>query len=137
MNKLGENTVQIDCDVIQADGGTRTASITGAYIALADAIATMLKAGAIKENPIVQQIAAISVGVFEGTPVLDLDYPEDSKAETDMNVVMGSNGGFIEVQGTAEAAPFARAQLNAMLDLAEKGIGELFEEQSKAFTAEV
>jgi ribonuclease PH len=137
MNKLGENTVQIDCDVIQADGGTRTASITGAYIALADAIATMLKAGAIKENPIVQQIAAISVGVFEGTPVLDLDYPEDSKAETDMNVVMGSNGGFIEVQGTAEAAPFARAQLNAMLDLAEKGIGELFEEQSKALTAEV
>ncbi len=137
MNKLGENTVQIDCDVIQADGGTRTASITGAYIALADAIATMLKAGAIKENPIVQQIAAISVGVFEGTPVLDLDYPEDSKAETDMNVVMGSNGGFIEVQGTAEAAPFARAELNAMLDLAEKGIGELFEEQSKALTAEV
>jgi ribonuclease PH len=137
MNKLGENTIQIDCDVIQADGGTRTASITGAYIALADAIATMLKAGAIKENPIVQQIAAISVGVFEGTPVLDLDYPEDSKAETDMNVVMGSNGGFIEVQGTAEAAPFARAELNAMLDLAEKGIGELFEEQSKALTAEV
>ena len=137
MNKLGENTVQIDCDVIQADGGTRTASITGAYIALADAIATMLKAGAIKENPIVQQIAAISVGVFEGTPVLDLDYPEDSKAETDMNVVMGSNGGFIEMQGTAEAAPFARAELNAMLDLAEKGIGELFEEQSKALTAEV
>ena len=136
MNKLGENTIQIDCDVIQADGGTRTASITGAYIALADAIATMLKAGAIKENPIVQQIAAISVGVFEGTPVLDLDYPEDSKAETDMNVVMGSNGGFIEVQGTAEAAPFARAELNAMLDLAEKGIGELFEEQSKALTAE-
>ena len=137
MNKLGENTIQIDCDVIQADGGTRTASITGAYIALADAIATMLKAGAIKENPIVQQIAAISVGVFEGTPVLDLDYPEDSKAETDMNVVMGSNGGFIEVQGTAEAAPFARAELNAMLDLAEKGIGELFEEQSTALTAEV
>ena len=137
MNKLGENTIQIDCDVIQADGGTRTASITGAYIALADAIATMLKAGAIKENPIVQQIASISVGVFEGTPVLDLDYPEDSKAETDMNVVMGSNGGFIEVQGTAEAAPFARAELNAMLDLAEKGIGELFEEQSKALTAEV
>ena len=137
MNKLGENTIQIDCDVIQADGGTRTASITGAYIALADAIATMLKAGAIKENPIVQQIAAISVGVFEGTPVLDLDYPEDSKAETDMNVVMGSNGGFIEVQGTAEAAPFARTELNAMLDLAEKGIGELFEEQSKALTAEV
>ncbi|WP_372799603.1 ribonuclease PH [Litorivivens sp.] len=136
MNKLGENTIQIDCDVIQADGGTRTASITGAYIALADAIATMLKAGTINENPIVQQIAAISVGVFEGTPVLDLDYPEDSKAETDMNVVMGSNGGFIEVQGTAEAAPFARAELNAMLDLAEKGIGELFEEQSKALTAE-
>ena len=137
MEALGEHTIVIDCDVIQADGGTRTASITGAYIALADAIATMLKAGAIKENPIVQQIAASSVGVFEGTPVLDLDYPEDSKAETDMNVVMGSNGGFIEVQGTAEAAPFARAELNAMLDLAEKGIGELFEEQSKALTAEV
>ncbi|WP_372779912.1 ribonuclease PH [Litorivivens sp.] len=137
MNKLGENTIQIDCDVIQADGGTRTASITGAYIALADAIASMLKAGTVKENPIVQQIAAISVGVFEGTPVLDLDYPEDSKAETDMNVVMGSNGGFIEVQGTAEAAPFARTELNAMLDLAEKGIGGLFEEQSKALTAEV
>ncbi len=132
MTKLGENTVQIDCDVIQADGGTRTASITGAYVALADAIADMLEAGTIKSNPIVQQIAAISVGVYQGQPVLDLDYAEDSTAETDMNVVMGSNGGFIEVQGTAEAAPFARAELNGMLDLAEQGIAELFEMQTSA-----
>lgn len=130
MTKLGENTVQIDCDVIQADGGTRTASITGAYVALADAIAGMLEAGTIKTNPIIQQIAAISVGVYQGQPVLDLDYAEDSTAETDMNVVMGSNGGFIEVQGTAEAAPFARAELNGMLDLAEQGIAELFEMQT-------
>ncbi len=132
MTKLGENTVQIDCDVIQADGGTRTASITGAYVALADAIAGMLEAGTIKDNPIIQQIAAISVGVYQGQPVLDLDYAEDSTAETDMNVVMGSNGGFIEVQGTAEAAPFARTELNGMLDLAEQGIAELFEMQTSA-----
>ena len=134
MNKLGENTIQIDCDVIQADGGTRTASITGAYIALADAVAVLLENGRITENPIVQQVAAISVGVYEGCPVLDLDYPEDSSAETDMNVVMGSDGGFIEVQGTAEAAPFGRKALDAMLDLAEAGIAELFDAQAKALT---
>ncbi|WP_372760442.1 ribonuclease PH [Litorivivens sp.] len=132
MKKLGENTIQLDCDVIQADGGTRTASITGAYVALADAIASMLEAGTLKENPIVQQIAAVSVGVYQGQPVLDLDYAEDSTAETDMNVVMGSNGGFIEVQGTAEAAPFARQELNGMLDLAEQGIEELFAAQTAA-----
>lgn len=134
MNKLGEHTIQLDCDVIQADGGTRTASITGAYIALADAVATLLESGRITENPIVQQVAAISVGVYQGMPVLDLDYAEDSGADTDMNVVLGSQGGFIEVQGTAEAAPFARSELNAMLDLAESGITELFALQSKALT---
>ena len=134
MNKLGEHTIQLDCDVIQADGGTRTASITGAYVALADAVATLLESGRIADNPIVQQVAAISVGVYQGTPVLDLDYAEDSGADTDMNVVLGSRGGFIEVQGTAEAAPFARSELNAMLDLAEGGIAELFALQSKALT---
>ncbi len=134
MKKLGENTIQIDCDVIQADGGTRTASITGAYVALADAVTSLLESGRVTENPIVQQVAAISVGVYEGTPVLDLDYPEDSSADTDMNVVMGSDGGFIEVQGTAEAAPFGRDALNSMLDLAEAGINELFAAQARALT---
>ena len=134
LNKLGENTITIDCDVIQADGGTRTASITGAYVALVDAINVLKqdKNGAMKGNPLKHEIAAVSVGIYEGEPVLDLDYAEDSKAETDMNVIMTGNGGFIEVQGTAEGAPYTQDELNKMLDLAQKGIKELAEMQRKA-----
>ena len=134
LNKLGENTITIDCDVIQADGGTRTASITGAYVALVDAINVLKqdKNGAMKGNPLKHEIAAISVGIYEGEPVLDLDYAEDSKAETDMNVIMTGAGGFIEVQGTAEGAPYTQDELNKMLDLAQKGIKELAEIQRKA-----
>lgn len=134
LNKLGENTITIDCDVIQADGGTRTASITGAYVALTDAINVLKqdKNGAMKGNPLKFEIAAVSVGIYEGEPVLDLDYAEDSKAETDMNVVMTGQGGFIEVQGTAEGAPYSQDELNKMLDLAQKGIKELAELQRQA-----
>lgn len=134
LNKLGENTITIDCDVIQADGGTRTASITGAYVALIDAINVLKKDknGAMKGNPLKYEMAAISVGIYEGEPVLDLDYAEDSKAETDMNVIMTGTGGFIEVQGTAEGAPYSQDELNAMLDLAKKGISELIELQKQA-----
>lgn len=134
LNKLGENTITIDCDVIQADGGTRTASITGAYVALVDAINVLKqdKNGAMKGNPLKHEIAAVSVGIYEGEPVLDLDYAEDSKAETDMNVIMTGHGGFIEVQGTAEGAPYTQDELNKMLDLAQKGIKELAEMQRKA-----
>ena len=130
--KLGENTIVIDCDVIQADGGTRTASITGACVALADAITFMQKKKMIKETPIARMIASVSVGVYEGEAVLDLDYSEDSSAETDMNVVMGEDGGFIEIQGTAEGAPFSEAQFQAMLVLAKKGIAELLAAQKTA-----
>ncbi len=126
LKTLGENTLYIDCDVIQADGGTRTASITGACVALVDALRAMKQRGAIKKVPEVQMIAAISVGIYQGVPVLDLDYPEDSAADTDLNVVMTDKGGFIEVQGTAEAAPFSADDLNAMLALARKGTDELF-----------
>ncbi|MEZ5540384.1 MAG: ribonuclease PH [Pseudomonadales bacterium] len=130
--KLGENTIVIDCDVIQADGGTRTASITGACVALADAIAFMQKKKMIAENPLTRMIASVSVGVYEGEAVLDLDYPEDSSAETDMNVVMGEDGGFIEIQGTAEGQPFSEAQFQAMLSLAKKGIANLLAAQKAA-----
>ena len=123
--KLGERQIQIDCDVIQADGGTRTASITGAYIALADAINGLLAAGKLGENPLRQHVAAISVGIVDGVPLLDLDYEEDSGCETDMNVVMTGDGRFVEVQGTAEGVPFSREEMNALLALAEKGIAEL------------
>jgi len=123
---LGENTISLDCDVIQADGGTRTASITGAWVALSDAIHYLLEKKTITENPIHTQIASVSVGIFEGTPVLDLDYAEDSNAETDMNVVMNNEKGFIEVQGTAEGHAYSKDELNSMLTLAEKGISELF-----------
>lgn len=126
LKTLGENTLYIDCDVIQADGGTRTASITGACVALVDALRLMKQRGAIKKVPTVQMIAAISVGMYLGEPVLDLDYIEDSSADTDLNVVMTDKGGFIEVQGTAEAAPFSPEDLNAMLLLAKKGVDELF-----------
>jgi ribonuclease PH len=118
--------------VIQADGGTRTASITGAYVALADAVSTLLAKKLITENPLKQAVAAISVGVYKGTPVLDLDYIEDSDCDTDMNVVMTADGGFVEIQGTAEGEPFAREAMNAMLDLAAGGIGELLAMQTKA-----
>lgn len=134
LNKLGENTITIDCDVLQADGGTRTASITGAYVALMDAIAFLKKDknGALKGNPIKHQVAAVSVGIYKGTPVLDLDYAEDSKAHTDMNVVMTEKGGFVEVQGTAEGEPYTEEELNAMLALASKGISEITAAQSQA-----
>ena len=130
--KLGENTIIVDCDVIQADGGTRTASITGACVALADAIAFMQKKKMIADNPITRMIASVSVGVYQGEAVLDLDYPEDSSAETDMNVVMGADGGFVEIQGTAEGAPFSEIQFQAMLTLAKKGIAELLAAQKAA-----
>ncbi len=127
LDKLGENTITIDCDVLQADGGTRTASITGSYIALIDAINELKKDknGALKGNPIKNQVAAISVGIYKGQAVLDLDYAEDSSAETDMNVVMTETGGFVEVQGTAEGAPYTQDELTSMLALAKKGIEEL------------
>jgi len=132
LEKLGERSVHIDCDVIQADGGTRTASITGAYVALHDAISTLLTSGKITENPLKQAVAAISVGVYKGLPVLDLDYIEDSDCDTDMNVVMTADGGFVEIQGTAEGEPFARDTMNSMLDLAASGIGELLTLQKTA-----
>ena len=135
MKKLGENTIVIDCDVIQADGGTRTASITGACVALADAISVMQKKKMISENPIVRMIASVSVGMYEGEAVLDLDNPEDSNAETDMNVVMGEDGGFIEVQGTAEGQPFSAEQFEAMLALAKKGIADLVKAQKTALAS--
>ncbi|NND82187.1 MAG: ribonuclease PH [Gammaproteobacteria bacterium] len=132
LGKLGENSITLDCDVIQADGGTRTASITGAYVALADAITGMVNQGLLTESPIDRQIASVSVGIFDGRPVLDLDYPEDSSAETDMNVIMDNNGHYIEVQGTAEGAPFSSDEMAAMLALADKGIKELIALQSAA-----
>lgn len=125
LEALGERQIIIDCDVIQADGGTRTASISGAYVALCDAIQTLLDAKTIKRDPLMGQLASVSVGIYKGTPVLDLDYAEDSNAETDMNVVMNNAGHFIEIQGTAEGHAYSREEMNAMLDLAEKGINEI------------
>jgi serine/threonine protein phosphatase PrpC len=132
---LGERTVTIDCDVLQADGGTRTAAITGGFVALADAIDTLLKRRAISANPLHGQVAAVSVGIYRGTPVLDLDYAEDSNAETDMNVVMNSGGAFVEVQGTAEGHAFRRHELDQMLDLAASGIARLHAAQLSARAA--
>ncbi|MBL4772786.1 MAG: ribonuclease PH [Alcanivoracaceae bacterium] len=129
LKALGERVITVDCDVIQADGGTRTASITGAYVAMVDAIDTLLKGGIINKNPIFGQLAAVSVGIYAGEAVLDLDYPEDSCAETDMNVVMNDAGHFIEVQGTAEGHAFRRDEMNQMLDLAEAGIKQLLSAQ--------
>ncbi len=129
--KLGERTITVDCDVIQADGGTRTASISGAWVALSDAIQGLIDGGDLAQNPIECQVAAISVGIYRGNPVLDLDYAEDSEADTDMNIVMNSHGGFIEVQGTAEAAAFTDQELNAMLVLARSGINRIFELQQQ------
>ena len=133
--QLGERTVHLDCDVIQADGGTRTASITGAFVALHDAVGMMLKKQLIARSPIRDFVAAVSVGVHQGIPMLDLDYIEDSQCDTDMNVVMTGNGGLVEVQGTAEGAPFSRSEMEAMLDLAEKGIRELVAAQKTALKA--
>jgi ribonuclease PH len=132
MGALGERTIQLDCDVIQADGGTRTAAITGAFVALHDALSLLKSRGLIEALPLKDFIAAISVGVFEGVPVLDLDYAEDSNCDTDMNVVMTGSGGLVEVQGTAEGVPFTRTQMSALLDLAEKGVGELIRAQKRA-----
>jgi ribonuclease PH len=129
---LGERTVQIDCDVIQADGGTRTASITGAFVALHDAISVLHGRRLVAAWPVQDFVAAVSVGIYEGTPVLDLDYAEDSACETDMNVVMTGSGGIVELQGTAEAHPFSRAELDAMVDLAAAGIRRLVDVQRAA-----
>jgi len=131
LEKLGEFTITLDCDVIQADGGTRTASITGAYVALVDAIQYMLDKKLIKESPIHSQLASISVGIYENQPVLDLDYIEDSNAETDLNVVMDDSLKFIEIQGTAEGISFSQTELNAMLDLAKTGIKNLLDVQQQ------
>jgi ribonuclease PH len=135
LKALGERTITVDCDVLQADGGTRTAAITGGFVALADAIDTLIKRRALSANPIHGQVAAVSVGIFRGIPVLDLDYAEDSNAETDMNVVMNSGGAFVEVQGTAEGHAFRRHELDRLLDLASHGIAQLHEAQQSARTA--
>lgn len=132
LKKLGEFTITIDCDVIQADGGTRTASITGGCVALVDALHYLQRNKKIKSDPLRRLVSSVSVGVYKGNPVVDLDYAEDSNADTDLNVVMTDDGGLIEVQGTAEKAPFSRSELNAMLDLAEGAGATLFEQQRKA-----
>jgi len=135
MDKLGENTIHLDCDVIQADGGTRTASITGAYVAMVEAIRNVTEKGLIKTDPLLGKVASVSVGIFKGTPILDLDYDEDSNAETDMNVVMNDSGAFIEVQGTAEGHPFNKEELDSMLELARQGTEQLFEIQNQALAS--
>ena len=132
LEALGERTVQIDCDVLQADGGTRTASITGACVAAHDAFEKLIAEGKIARNPLREFVAAVSVGIYDGMPVLDLDYPEDSACDTDMNVVMTASGGFVEVQGTAEGTPFSRAEMDALLALAQKGIAQLIAAQKSA-----
>ncbi|MCX7183825.1 MAG: ribonuclease PH [Nitrosospira sp.] len=132
LGKLGERTIQIDCDVIQADGGTRTAGITGAFVALHDAVEKLLLRQLLETTPILDHVAAVSVGIYEGVPVLDLDYPEDSSCDTDMNVVMTGSLGLVEVQGTAEGVTFDRQELNAMLDLAQQGIQQLIALQKAA-----
>lgn len=135
MKGLGERTITLDCDVLQADGGTRTAAITGGYVALMDAVESLINRRLLKANPIHGQVAAVSVGIYNGVPVLDLDYAEDSAAETDMNVIMNNGGGFIEVQGTAEGHAFRRDELDELLNLAAKGIGELQSHQLTALSS--
>jgi ribonuclease PH len=132
LEKLGERSIHVDCDVIQADGGTRCASITGAFVAVQDAVNGLLARGLIAESPIRDAVAAVSVGIYEGQPVLDLDYPEDSRCDTDMNVVMTGAGHFVEVQGTAEGVPFSRSEMNTLLALAEQGIADLVRLQREA-----
>jgi ribonuclease PH len=132
LRALGERTIHLDCDVLQADGGTRTAAITGAFVAAHDAVSWLLAQGRISRSPIRDFVAAVSVGVVDGSPVLDLDYVEDSSCDTDMNVVMTGSGGFVEVQGTAEGVPFSRVEMNALLDLASHGIAQLVQAQRQA-----
>ncbi|HHI75955.1 MAG TPA: ribonuclease PH [Gammaproteobacteria bacterium] len=132
LEKLGPRTITLDCDVLQADGGTRTAAISGAFVALRDAIDRLLTEGLLDEDPVLQPVASVSVGIYQGTPVLDLDYAEDSSAETDMNVVMDASGRFIEIQGTAEGAPFSQEEMLAMLELARGGIAEIIAAQRAA-----
>jgi ribonuclease PH len=132
LRALGERTIHLDCDVLQADGGTRTAAITGAFVAAQDAVATLLAAGKLSVSPILTHVAAVSVGIVQGVPLLDLEYIEDSACDTDMNVVMTAEGHFVEVQGTAEGAAFSRREMDALLDLAAKGIGELVAMQREA-----
>ena len=132
LERLGARTINLDCDVIQADGGTRTASITGAFVAAHDAISKLIASGKIIESPITDFVAAISVGIHDGVPLLDLDYVEDSQCDTDMNIVMTGSRGLVEVQGTAEGVPFSRAEMDQLLDLAQNGIGELIAKQRKA-----
>ena len=134
LSALGERQLTIDCDVLQADGGTRTAAITGACVAVQDALGGLLRAGALERNPLREWVAAVSVGIHQGVPVLDLDYAEDVDCDTDMNVVMTASGGIVEVQGTAEGTPFSRAELDALLELADAGIRRLIELQNLAFT---
>jgi ribonuclease PH len=129
LTALDERTITLDCDVIQADGGTRTAAISGAWVALHDAVQGLLQNGSLERDPLIAQIAAVSVGIYLGEPVLDLDYAEDSSAETDMNVVMDGNGGFVEIQGTAEGQTFSRTEMNTMLDHAERGIRDILAAQ--------
>jgi ribonuclease PH len=136
LGKLGERTLHLDCDVLQADGGTRCASICGAYVAVADAVAGLLREGKLVDTPLTDSIAAVSVGVFNGQPVLDLDYEEDFGCDTDMNVVMTGSGGIVEVQGTAEGEPFSRATLDALIDLAAAGIVQITAAQQAALTAD-
>jgi ribonuclease PH len=135
LKALGERQITVDCDVIQADGGTRCASITGARVAVQDAIATLIRSGALKGSPLRDMVAAVSVGIYRGTPILDLDYAEDSSCETDMNVVMTGAGGFVEVQGTAEGTPFSRAELDTLLALAQQGIAQVVAEQKLALSS--
>ena len=132
LTALGERTIHLDCDVLQADGGTRTAAITGAFVAAHDAVTWLMAQGRIQASPIRDFVAAVSVGIVEGTPLLDLEYTEDSACDTDMNVVMTGSGGFVEVQGTAEGAPFSRAELDALLALASQGIATLVQAQKQA-----
>ena len=132
LERLGQRTIHLDCDVLQADGGTRTASITGAYVALADAVSFLIREKRLTASPVREAVAAVSVGVYQGLPVLDLDYAEDSTCDTDMNVVMTEGGGMIEIQGTAEGAPFSRSEMQSMLDLAQRGIGQLVAAQRSA-----
>jgi ribonuclease PH len=136
LKALGERTITIDCDVLQADGGTRTASITGGYVALADAVNKLVRTNVLRESPIHGQVAAVSVGIWAGQPVLDLDYAEDSEAETDMNVVMNNGGGFIEVQGTAEGHAFRRHELDELLNLAANGVGRLLAHQLEVLSTD-
>ena len=137
LKALGERQITLDCDVLQADGGTRCASITGAWLALNDACEQLVAQGKLATNPLLDHVAAVSVGIYKGIPVLDLDYPEDSACDTDMNVVMTGSGGIVEIQGTAEGEPFSRAQMSQLVDLAQAGIDELVARQKAVLATPV